>query len=110
MEERTLAGQNISFHRDFLEYASERAGHSDWVFACRATDTYTLGYMHIVARGPQPPVRHKRSALDLDSVLNSSGIPEEPHPHNGLTGALSHADVIFCLLYGRNIPPEFEAV
>src|SRR3989338_6400548 len=39
MEERTLAGQNVSFDRDFLKAAAERAGHTDWQFAYRTIDT-----------------------------------------------------------------------
>ncbi len=108
VEEKTLAGQNVSFDRDFLKYACERAGHTDWPFAYRTIDTHTLCYMHMINRGMQPPVAKKRSALDLDAVLNYCGIPEEPHPHNALTGALSHAEVISRLLYGRKLLPEFE--
>ena len=107
LEERTLAGQNVSFDRDFLKYACERAGHTDWPFAYRTIDTHTLAYMHIVMRGLQPPARHKRSALDLDAILNYCGIPEEPHPHNALTGALSHAEVISRLHYGKKLLPDF---
>ena len=108
LEERTLAGQNVSFDRDFLKSAAERAGHTDWQFAYRTIDTHTLCYMHMVERGLQPPTRHRRSALDLDAVLNYCGIPEEPQPHNALTGALSHAEVVARLLYGRKRLPEFE--
>ena len=32
---------------------------------------------------------------------------EEPSPHNALTGALCHAEVIERLLYGRKLLPEF---
>ena len=107
LPEKTLAGQNVSFDRDFLKYASERAGHTEWPFAYRTIDTHTLCYMHMVNRGMQPPIMKNRSALDLDAVLNYCGIPEEPHPHNALTGALSHAEVISRLLYGRKLLPEF---
>ena len=107
LTERTLAGQNVSFDRDFLKAAAERAGHTDWQFAFRTIDTHTLAYMHMVEHGLQPPVAHKRSALNLDAVLNYCGIPEEPRPHNALTGALSHAEVIARLLYGRKLLPEF---
>ena len=108
--ERTLAGQNPSFDRDFLKYASERAGHTAWPFAHRTLDTHTMCWMHMIKRGLQPPVDpvHKRSALNLDAVLNYCGIPEEPSPHNALTGALSHAEVISRLLYDRKLLPEFE--
>lgn len=108
LPEKTLAGQNVSFDRDFLKYAAERAGHTEWPFAYRTIDTHTLCYMHMVNRGMRPPVSHNRSALDLDAVLNYCGIPEEPSPHNALTGALSHAEVISRLLYGRKLLPEFE--
>ncbi|TSC85909.1 MAG: DNA polymerase III subunit epsilon [Parcubacteria group bacterium Gr01-1014_8] len=106
---RTLAGQNVSFDRDFLKYASQRAGHTDWPFAYRTIDTHTLCWAHMVNRGLKPPIdpKHRRSALDLDAVLNYCGIPNEPEPHNALTGALSHGEVISRLLYGRKLLPEF---
>src|SRR3989344_4070225 len=103
LEERTLTGQNVSFDRDFLRHAAERAGHTDWPFAYRTIDTHSLCYMHMIQHGLQPPVMHKRSALDLDAVLRYCGIPEEPTPHNALTGALSHAEVVARLLYGRKL-------
>lgn len=108
VEERTFAGQNVSFDRDFVKSAAERAGHTVWPFAYRTIDTHTLCYMHMVERGMQPPVRHNRSALDLDAVLNYCGIPEEPQPHNALTGALCHGEVVSRLLYGRKLLPEFK--
>lgn len=108
VEERTFAGQNVSFDRDFLKEAAMRAKHTDWPFAHRTIDTHTLCYMHMIERGTQPPVKHRRSALNLDAVLNYCGIPEEPSPHNALTGALCHAEVIARLLYGRKLLPEFE--
>jgi len=108
IEERTLAGQNVSFDRDFLKYASERAGHTEWPFAYRTIDTHTLCYMHMINRGLNPPIMKRRSALDLDAVLNYCGIPEEPNPHNALTGALSHAEIISRLLYDRKLLSEFN--
>ena len=108
LSERTLAGQNVSFDRDFLKAAAERAGHTKWPFAYRTIDTHTLCYMHIIKSGKQPPVEKRRSALNLDAVLRYCGIPKEPEPHNALTGALSHAEVIARLLYGRKLLPEFS--
>ena len=107
LEERTLAGQNVSFDRDFLKAAAERAGHTDWPFAYRTIDVHTLCYMHMIGQGIRPPIMHRRSALDLDAVLNYAGIPSEPTPHNALTGALSHAECISRILYGRKLLPEF---
>lgn len=109
-DDRTLAGQNVSYDRDMLKSAAERAGHTNWPFAHRTIDTHTLCWMHMVKRGLTPPLdpEHKRSALNLDAVLNYCGIPEEPRPHNALTGALSHAEVISRLLYDKKLLPEFE--
>jgi hypothetical protein len=64
----------------------------------------------MVQRGLTPPidpVKH-HSTLNLDAILNYCGIPEEPKPHNALTGAKSHAEVIARLLYGKKLLPEFE--
>jgi DNA polymerase III epsilon subunit-like protein len=110
MADRTLAGQNVSFDRDFLKAACGRAGLA-WDLAHRTIDTHTLAWMHMVTRGLPPPIdeQHRRSALDLDAILNYCGIPSEPEPHNALTGALSHAEVISRLLYARPLLPEFSA-
>lgn len=109
-EEQTFAGQNVSFDRDFLKYAAERAGHTEWPFAHRTIDSHTLCYMHMVTRGVTPPLKEgkKHSGLDLDAILVYCGIPEEPTPHNALTGAKSHAEVVSRLLYGKKLLPEFE--
>lgn len=106
-EEHTLVGQNVSFDRDFLKAAAERV-HLDWPLAYRSIDTHTLCYMHMVRRGIKIPIANRRSALNLDAVLNYVGIPDEPTPHNALTGALSHAEVAHRLFYGRQLLPEFE--
>ena len=109
LEDRTFGGQNISFDRDYVKAASERAGF-DYNFAYRTIDSHSLAWMHIIKRGDKPPidVEHKRSSLNLDAILNYCGIPEEPHPHNALTGAISHAEVISRLLYDKKLLPEFE--
>lgn len=107
--DRTFAGQNVSFDRDYVKAASERAG-LNYTFAYRTIDSHSLAWMHIIKQGGEPPIdeEHKRSALNLDAVLNYTGIPEEPQPHNALTGALSHAEVISRLLYDKKLLPEFE--
>lgn len=109
IEDTTFAGQNVSFDRDFLKYAAERAGHTNWPFAHRTIDSHTLAWMHMVKRGLTPPVdpEKKRSALDLDAILIYCGIPMEPTPHNALTGAKSHAEVISRLLWDKKLLPDF---
>jgi len=109
MGDRTLAGQNVSFDRDFVKAALGREG-LPWDLAHRTIDTHSLCYMHMVKQGQTPPVdpEHRRSALNMDVVLNYCGIPEEPKPHNALTGALSHAEIISRLLYDKKLLPEFS--
>ncbi len=108
IQERTLAGQNVSFDRDFLKHAAERENLA-WDFAYRTIDTHTLAYMHHIQHGVPVPSDKHHSALNLDRVLNYVGIPDEPEPHNALTGALSHAEVISRLLYAKPLLPEFNA-
>ncbi len=109
LNNKTLAGQNVSFDRDYVQAACRRA-HFEYPFAHRTIDTHSLAWMHHITRGLKPPTDkdHKRSSLNLDAVLNYCGIPDEPEPHNALTGALSHAEVISRLLYGKKLLPEFE--
>lgn len=106
--DRTITGQNPSFDRDFVRAAAGRAGLS-WDLAYRTIDTHSLCWMHMINRGLIPPIdaQHRRSALDLDAILNYCGIPEEPQPHNALTGAKSHAEVTSRLLYNKKLLPEF---
>lgn len=109
LPDRTLAGQNVSYDRDMLRAGAERAG-LDWHLAYRTIDTHTLCWMHMVKAGLTPPLdaEHHRSALNLDVVLNYCGIPDEPQPHNALTGAKSHAEVASRLLNDKKLLPEFE--
>jgi len=106
--DRTLAGQNVSFDRDYLQFASARAG-LDWDLAHRTIDTHTLAVMHMVKSGLVPPVANHRSAMNLDAILQYCGIPEEPKPHNALTGAMCHAEVLTRLLHGTPLLPEFAS-
>lgn len=107
--DRTLAGQNVSFDRDFTKAACERAG-INYDLAYRTIDTHTLCWMHIVKRDLIPPVdpKHHRSALNLDAVLNYVGIPAEPTPHNALTGAMCHAECISRILFDKKLLSEFS--
>jgi DNA polymerase III epsilon subunit-like protein len=106
-DDYTLAGQNVSFDRDFIKAAARRA-EVDCDLAYRTIDTHTLCYMHMVKRGLRIPFTKHHSALDLDAILRYCGIPSEPVPHNALTGALSHAEVVSRLLYDKKLLPEFE--
>ncbi len=109
MSDRTLVGQNVSFDRDMIKAACDRAD-IPYDLAHRTLDTHTFCWMHMVKRGLVVPIdeQHRRSALNLDAVLNYCGISAEPEPHNALTGALCHAEVTSRLLNNRKLLPEFN--
>lgn len=109
LHNRTFLGQNVAMDRDWARGAALRAG-LEWPFAHRTIDTHSLGWMHMVKAGLKPPLdeEHRRSALNLDELLNYCGIPAEPEPHNALTGALCHGEVASRLLYDKKLLPEFE--
>ncbi len=103
---RMLAAQNPSFDLEFVQAACERAG-IDCPFGKRTLDVHTLVWLHMTANGVTPPEMKHRSAINLDFALRYCGIPEEPKPHNALTGALCHAEVISRIAYTRKTLPEF---
>ncbi len=105
--EHTLCGQNPSFDRDFLAATAARY-HIDWPLAFRTIDTHTVGYMHFLLHGIQPPTEKKRSALDLDAILRYVGLPEEPMPHNGLMGAKVEAEAFSRLVYNKQLLEDFK--
>ncbi len=106
-EDRTLAAQNVSFDLEFVQQACKRAG-IECPFGKRTLDVHTLTWSHMVQKGLTPPLLNHHSAINLDFALRYVGIPEEPRPHNGLTGALCHAEVIARIAYNRKIFPEFS--
>jgi DNA polymerase III epsilon subunit-like protein len=110
MPDTTIAGQNVFTDLYFLQNAAKRAGHTAWPFAHRIIDIHSLAWEHMVKRGLTPPLnpQKRHSALNLDAALQYCGIPEEPKPHNALTGAKCNAEVISRLLYDKKLLPEFE--
>ncbi len=105
----TLIAQNVSFDRDYLKAACKRVG-KEFPFADRTIDIHSITWIHMTHRSLTPPVENNRSALNLDASLKYCGIPEEPKPHNALTGALCHAEVFSRIAYTKNILPEFAAL
>jgi DNA polymerase III epsilon subunit-like protein len=105
---RMLAAQNVSFDLEYVQEAAKRAG-IECPFGKRTIDTHTLVWLHMTERGVEPPTNdHGHSAINLDYALHYVGVPEEPKPHNALTGAYCHAEVIGRIAYNRNILPDFS--
>lgn len=106
--ERTLAAQNVSFDEGFVRAACIRAG-IECPFAKRTIDVHTLAWLHMTERGIVPPVTHEHSALSSKVIQEYCGIPEELMPHNALTGARWHAEVISRMAYNKNLLEEFSS-
>jgi DNA polymerase III epsilon subunit-like protein len=105
---RTLAAQNPSYDLEFVQAACERAGIA-CPFGKRTIDVHTLVWAHMTMYGVPVPTDKHRSAINLDFALRYCGIPEEPRPHNALTGALCHAEVISRIAYTKKALPEFTS-
>lgn len=106
-QNRTLLAQNVRFDLSFVEAACKRAGIES-PFAHRILDLHTLCWTHMTLRGIEPPTRNKRTAINLTVALQYCGLPEEPHPHNALTGALCHAEAFARMAYNKKLIPDFE--
>jgi DNA polymerase III epsilon subunit-like protein len=107
IEDQTFLGQNVSFDRDYIKAACERAGYN-YPFAHRTVDTHSLAYMHHILHGREVPIEKRHSALNIEAIAEYLGMPPEPEPHNALTGALYHAEMAYRLLYGKKYLEEFK--
>lgn len=108
IEERTFAAQNVSFDHSFVAAAASRAD-LDFPFAKRTIDVHTLAWLHMKLKGRIPPTEKNHSALSSGVILSYCGLPEEQKPHNALTGALWHAEVISRIAYTKNLVPDFSS-
>lgn len=106
--ERNVIGQNVSTDVYFLNKSFERAG-VDCKIPYRVLDLHSMVCAKLLLEGKSIPMEERKSTLNLDTLLQMSGIPEEPHPHVAMTGALSAAEVYFRLIEGRKVLPEFAA-
>lgn len=105
--DKTIAGENPSFDTGFLEDSAKRYD-LNWPFGYRIVDLHTLSYSHYLSRLLQPPTKKNKSDLSLNKTLVYVGLPEEPNPHNALTGAKMEAEAFSRIIYGKNLLKEFE--
>ncbi|KKU81508.1 MAG: Exonuclease RNase T and DNA polymerase III [Parcubacteria group bacterium GW2011_GWA1_47_8] len=105
-EDKTLAGQNVSFDRDFLNDSLARSSIG-WHFSYRTLDLHSMAYMDMIKRGLPIQKKNDRTDVNSDTIFKYVGIPEEPKPHHALNGAKYEAEAFSRLLYGKNLLPEF---
>lgn len=104
----TFAAQNVSFDYEFVRAAAKRAG-LDFPFGKRTLDVHSIAWLHMTERGVRIPVESRGSLLSSGFILRYCGLPEEPSPHNALTGALWHAEVISRMAYNKKLLPDFDS-
>ncbi len=105
--DKTLAGMNVDFDRNFLKASSERYNRK-WPFGYRVNDLHSLCYSHMLKKGITVPLKDGVSDLWSDRVHAYVGLPEEPKPHNALTGAKMEAEAFSRLIHNRPLLEEFS--
>ena len=106
-QEHTIAGHNPNFDRNFLQAAADRHKLA-WLFGHRVLDLHSFCWMHMAKAGVERPTKNVRSNISLNVVLKYCGLPEEPRPHNGLTGALMETEAFARLIRGAPFLDEFR--
>lgn len=104
---RTVLGQNVATDVAFLNNSFFRSG-IDCRIPYRVLDLHSMVCAKLILNGENIPMEERKSTLNLDTLLNMAGIPEEPKPHIAINGALSAAEVYFRLIKGKAELKEFE--
>lgn len=106
--DRTLGGQNVGIDRDFLQMAADRCGLA-YRFGYRVVDLHSIAWAHLRMHHIAVPLKDGRTDLSADAIYPYVGMPTEPKPHHGLTGALMETEAISRFVYRRPLLPEFSA-
>lgn len=112
-ESHILVGQNVYLDREFMNNTFKRADIA-FRFHHRVLELHSIAYAEFVRQGKKDAdVLHiagvKHSTLNLDRILDMVGLPEEPRPHNALTGAKVSAEVFARLCMNTMLLPEFSS-
>ena len=103
----TLVGNHVSFDRDFMRFPWIYRYKKKWPLGYRTIDLHSIAYGHFLKIGKRIPMEKNLSVLGTTRVLKYVGLPEEPRPHNALTGAKVEAEAFARLVYGKSILKEF---
>jgi len=105
--EKTMAGQNPSFDRDFINDSFARSD-IEYRFAVRTVDLHSLAYTEHKRKNVIIPAKNHHSDLSLDDIAKYAGLKEEPKPHNALNGAKFEAEAFSRIMHGKKLLPEFK--
>lgn len=106
-KEHTLAGQNPSFDRDFIQQTCYRY-HLNWPFAHRVIDLHSICYFQLLQKGIEPPTANSRTDLNLDKILTYVGLPARQGSHNALDDTKLEAEALSRLINGKLLLKEYE--
>lgn len=107
-KEWTLAGQNPSFDRDFLQETAHRY-HINWPLAHRTLDLHSIACYQMLKLGKEIPRKNNHSALNLDKILEHVGLPTRGQKHNALDDAKLEGEALSRLVYGRNLLTDYAS-
>ncbi len=104
---KTLAGNHIAaFDIPFLKNSAERY-NIKWLPHYGAIDLYSVCVAEMLAKRVTLPIEKGVIKLKTDDILQYIGLPAEPKPHNGLTGAKMEAEAFSRLIYRKPLLEEF---
>lgn len=106
--EKTLVGQNVSLDRAFLNTAFSET-EVPFQFHYRVIDLHSVGCAMFLRDGRPLNIDEGRIKMSLDKIAEYVGLPEEPRPHNALTGATYNAEIFSRLVYKKNLVEQFIA-
>ncbi len=104
---RILAGHNTFFDASFLLAAAEKH-RIPWIFPVRNIDLHSEGFTRHVKIGFDIPFNKDKPDLTSGYIHSFTGLPEEPKPHNALTGAKMEAESLSRLIHGKGLLEEFS--
>lgn len=107
INDKTFAGENPCFDRDFLINSVEKYG-INYRIGHRTIDLHSIAYKDHLKKGFRVPLKDNRTDLNLDKTLKYVGLSYEPKPHNALTGAKMEAEAFSRIIYGKGLLPEFK--
>lgn len=111
IKDKTLAGHNTYFDASFLRAATTKLKKNPddhkWPFGRRYIDMHSVAYAIAKQTGAKMPLKYGVSNFWSGGVYEFVGLPLEPDPHNGLTGAKMEAEAMSRLIYGKGIYEEY---
>ena len=108
VRDATLGGHNTAFDLGFLRAAFKKAGYERFPLSMFFVDMHNIVYAHMLKHLKEVPVNKYGSfSIKADEVYKYVGLPPEPKPHRGLTGATMEAEAMGRLIYGKSIIKEF---